>query len=76
MVQKEKTYNQELQELKKFLSTRRKLTELAKRSGATIRTVQYAFDAKKPEDLKGKRINVIKEAQVLKAEIEDTTTIK
>lgn len=69
---KTKTYNKELKDLKSFLSKRRKLSTLAREIGVDVRTVHYAFKVESPENLTGKKIDVIKRAYEMKAEIETT----
>lgn len=76
MVQEEKTYNEELQEIKKFLAKRRKIKALALEVGVDARTVHYAFKAENPDDLTGKKIDVISRAIKMKREIEKTLDLK
>lgn len=70
MVTKEKTYKELQSDLKSFLAKRRKLSALAKKVGVDVRTVHYAFDTKSPDELTGKKLDVIIEARKMREEIE------
>jgi predicted GTPase len=62
----EKTFKEELQELKEFLAERRLLSDLAKKANCTTRTVHYTFNVADPSELTGKKVLVIQIAQELK----------
>lgn len=73
MVTEEKTYKELQSDLKNFLAKKRKLTDLAKRVGVDVRTVHYAFNVNSSEELTGKKLDVIKEAKIMKKEIESNS---
>ncbi|MEN9919298.1 MAG: hypothetical protein RL662_1734 [Bacteroidota bacterium] len=65
-----KNFRDDLSDVRKFLADRKLLGDLAVRSGAKSRTVQYALSAKTLDELKGKRLRVYLEAVSMKKEIE------
>lgn len=66
----EKTYKEELQELRTFLRKKRKITDLATMTGVNRQTVHDSFNVESPDELTGKKINVIANARLLKEKIE------
>lgn len=71
METKHKNFTEDLAQLRKFLADRKLLGELATRSGAKSRTVQYTFCVKSESELTGKKLKVFLTALALKKEIED-----
>jgi DNA-binding phage protein len=70
-MEEKKTYSEKLQELRKFLTERRLMTEVAAEAGVTTRTVYLAFEAKSPSELRGKRIKVIEYALAKRKRLEE-----
>jgi len=62
MVNAEESFKQSLNEMKEFLTTRKKLSELAAKSNVSLRTVYNTFDAKEFNDMKGRQIDVYRNA--------------
>lgn len=75
MVQKKKTFKEDLLEIREFLAQRRQITALAKTLGINRKTVQDALSVDSPSELKGKKIDVVKFARLMKKEIEATLDI-
>lgn len=70
-MEEKKTYSEKLQELRKFLSDRRLISEIAAEASVTNRTVYYALEAKSPVELRGKRIKVIECALAKRKRLEE-----
>lgn len=71
MVQQEKTFKEQVSEIRTFLANRRKLSDLAKEIGVSVRTVQKALEVEDQSKLTGKKIDVFNRAKSMKREIEE-----
>jgi len=70
MVEKEKTFADEMLELRKFLAKRRKITAISKDLGLCRKTVQDALAVQSEDQLTGSKIDVVTRAREMKDEIE------
>lgn len=66
----DETFHLELQNLKNYLSQKRKLSFLASIVGVNVRTVHLAFKVDSPQGLTGKKLDVIVMAYKLRDKIE------
>jgi len=62
MVNKQKTFKQNLIEIQEFLSSRKQLSVLANKCKVSLRTVYNTFEANEFDHLKGKQIDVYRES--------------
>lgn len=67
----EETFKKDLEEIKNFLSEKRKLTDLAHRVGVSVRLVHEVFKANSFEELTGDRLTVYQAAIEYVKEIKD-----
>lgn len=71
MVQTEKTFKEQLTEIRAFLAKKRKLSELASQLGLSVKTIYNALSVENKSELTGKKIDVYNRARAMKKEIED-----
>ena len=70
MGKNEKTFKDELMEIRDYLKEKKQLQVLADRTGVTPRTVSNTFDLTNSfDELKGDRLNVYRNAIILMEEI-------
>jgi len=69
MVNNEKTFKQNLNEIQEFLSSRKQLSVLAVKCNVSLRTVYNTFETTEFDDLKGKQIKVYRMAINMVTEI-------
>lgn len=65
------TFKSDLEGIRNFLSEKRKLTDLAKRAGVSIRLVHQALSVSKFEELTGDKLTVYQEAITFVEEIKN-----